>query len=243
MNKIINKFTDKIICKGEESIKELAEKYWANLSGANLSGADLSRANLSEANLYGADLSRANLYGVDLSWADLSWANLSWASLSGADLSKANLSKANLYEADLSKADLYGANLSGADLSGADLSEAYLSEADLSGANLSGANLDGANLEFFRFPSIRLISSIQLGLIPNDLALELMRRDVDGHPYPEKFDEWAKGGDCPYQNEERFWLFNEKREAWKPGKPQMSDKDLIIAICKEKGWKIKNYTL
>ena len=24
MNKIINKFTDKIICKGEESIKELA---------------------------------------------------------------------------------------------------------------------------------------------------------------------------------------------------------------------------
>ena len=216
MNKIISRFTDKIICKGEESIKELAEKYGANLSGANLSGANLSGANLSKSNL-----SKSNLYGADLCRANLSWADLS---------------KANLYEADLSKADLYGANLSGADLS-----EAYLSEADLSGANLSGANLDGANLEFFRFPSIRLISSIQLSLISNNLALELMRRDVDGHPYPEKFDEWAKGGDCPYQNEERFWLFNEKREAWKPGKPQMSDKDLIIALCKEKGWKIRNY--
>jgi len=203
MNKIINKFTDKIICKGEESIKELAEKYGANLDGANLDGANLSGANLSGANLSRANLDRANL--------------------SGANLSGTNLSQANLSRANLDRANLNGVNLSG--------------------ANLSGANLDRANLEFFRFPSIRLISSIQLSLISNNLALELMRRDADGHPYPEKFDEWAKGGDCPYQNEERFWLFNEKREAWKPGKPQMSDKDLIIALCKEKGWKIRNYTL
>ena len=178
MNKIISRFTGKIICEGKESIKELAEKFRANLYEADLYGA----------NLAGADLSGANLY----------------------------------------RADLYGANLSGA---------------NLSGANLSEADLYWANLEFSRFPSIRLISSIQLGSISDNFALELMRRDADGHPYPEKFDEWAKGGDCPYQNEERFWIFNEKREVWKPGKPQMSDKDLIIAICKEKGWKIKNYTL
>jgi len=216
MNKIINKFTDKIICKGEESIKELAEKYGANLSGANLDEANLS-------------------------WANLFWANLDRANLSGANLSGANLSGANLSGANLDEANLSEANLSGANLSGANLDEANLNGANLNGANLSGANLDEANLEFFRFPSIRLISSIQLSLISNNLALELMRRDADGHPYPEKFDEWAKGGDCPYQNEERFWLFNEKREAWKPGKPQMSDKDLIIALCKEKGWKIRNY--
>ena len=218
MNKIINKFTDKIICKGEESIKELAEKYGANLSGANLDETNLPWANLDEANL-----NRANLSGANLSGANLSRANLDRANLSGANLSGANLSQANLSRANLDRANLNGANLSG--------------------ANLSGANLDRANLEFFRFPSIRLISSIQLSLIPNNLALELMRRDADGHPYPEKFDEWAKGGDCPYQDEERFWLFNEKREVWKPGKPQMSDKDLIIAICKEKEWKIRNYTL
>jgi len=216
MNKIINKFTDKIICKGEESIKELAEKYGANLSGANLDETNLPWANLDEANL-----NRANLSGANLSGANLSRANLDRANLSGANLSGTNLSQANLSRANLDRANLNGTNLSG--------------------ANLSGANLDRANLEFFRFPSIRLISSIQLSLIPNNLALELMRRDADGHPYPEKFDEWAKGGDCPYQNEERFWLFNEKREAWKPGKPQMSDKDLIIALCKEKGWKIRNY--
>ena len=223
MNKIISRFTDKIICKGEESVKELAEKSGANLSGADLFGA----------NLFGADLSGADLSGANLSGADLYRANLSGANLSGADLSGA----------DLSGADLFGANLSGADLYRADLYRADLYRANLPGANLSGANLSRADLEFSRFPSIRLISSIQLGLISNDLALELMRRDADGHPYPEKFDEWAKGGKCPYQNEERFWLFNEKQEAWKPGKPQMSDKDLIVALCKEKGWKIRNYTL
>jgi len=158
MNKIVNRFTDKIICKGKESVKELAEKFRANLSVA--------------------DLSRANLSGVNLSWA-----------------------------------------------------------------GLYGANLSGANLEFSRFPSIGLLSSIYLGTISDNLALELMRRDADGHPYPERFDEWAKGGDCPYQNEERFWLFNEKKIVWKPGKPQMSDKDLIIAICRETGWKIRNYKI
>jgi len=66
-----------------------------------------------------------------------------------------------------------------------------------------------------------------------------MRRDAYAHPHPEKFDEWAKGGDCPYQNEERFWLFNEDAELWKPGLPQMADRDLIVAICKENGWGIK----
>jgi len=68
-----------------------------------------------------------------------------------------------------------------------------------------------------------------------------MRRDAFSHPHPEKFDEWAKGGPCPYQNEERFWQFSEKRELWKKGKPKMRDSDLIIEICKSQGWKIQKY--
>ena len=125
-----------------------------------------------------------------------------------------------------------------AEENGADLSGADLSGADLSGANLSGADLSGANLSFHQFPSIRLLSSIPLGKISDILTLELMRRDAFGHPHPERFDAWAKGGDCPYKNEDRLWHFRENRNLWKPGNPEMTDRDLVIAICKEKGWKI-----
>jgi len=68
-----------------------------------------------------------------------------------------------------------------------------------------------------------------------------MRRDAYAHPQPTLFDEWVNGGSCPYQNEERFWHFEPKKDLWKPGKPQMKDSDLILAICKEKGWKIRGY--
>ena len=140
-----------------------------------------------------------------------------------------------------SKAKLYGANLYGANLYRANLSEANLSEANLYGANLSRANLYGAKIEFQQFPSIRLLSSIPLGELSDQITLELMRRDAYAHPEPDKFNNWAKGSKCPYQNEERFWHFQEKKELWKAGKPKMRDSDLVLAICKEKGWKIRGY--
>ena len=69
-----------------------------------------------------------------------------------------------------------------------------------------------------------------------------MRRDAYAHPYPEKFTTWAeKDSKCPYQNEEQFWYFQEKKELWRVGKPIMTDRDLIVAICKAKGWGIRGY--
>jgi len=79
-----------------------------------------------------------------------------------------------------------------------------------------------------------------LGSLSPKLSTELMRRDVYSHPYPERFDEWAKGGPCPYQKEERFWMFDLRKEDWKPGKPEMSDVELIRAICAEKNWEIED---
>ena len=163
-------------------------------------------------------------------------ANLSWADLSGADLSGANLSGANLSRANLSWANLYGA-----DLYMANLSWANLSWANLSGANLSGADLYRAKIEFMRLPSIKMLVSFDLGSLSDALTLELMRRDAWAHPKPELFDAWANGGSCPYQNEDRFWLFELKKKLWKPGPPEMRDSDLILAICREKGWKVKGY--
>jgi len=231
MTEIRNRFTDKKIAEGKGSLKTITEKAKADLAGADLYRADLYRADLSGASLYRADLYRADLAG----------ANLSGASLSGANLSGASLYRADLSGADLTRADLTGADLSGADLSGADLTRADLTGADLSGADLTRADLTGADLEFHQFPSIRLVSSIQLGELSDEITLELMRRDVYAHPKPELFNEWVKGGNCPYQNEERCWFFSEKRALWKTGDPTIRDSDLIIAICKEKGWKIKGY--
>uniref|UniRef100_A0A6M3JDQ4 Pentapeptide repeat-containing protein n=1 Tax=viral metagenome TaxID=1070528 RepID=A0A6M3JDQ4_9ZZZZ len=152
---------------------------------------------------------------------------------SRSDLSGADLSGADLYRADLSGADLSGANLSGANLSGANLYRA-----DLSGANLYRADLYGAKIKFSKFPSIRMLSSINLGELSPALSCELMRRDAYAHPHPKRFSEWAKGGSCPYQNEERFWIFDLRKKDWKPGKPEMTDVALIRAICAEKGWEI-----
>jgi len=166
--------------------------------------------------------------------------NLRGADLRNVDLRNVDLRGTDLRGADLEGADLRGTDLRGTDLEGADLRGTDLRNVDLRGADLRGANLEGAEIEFHLFPSIRLLSSMPLGELPNNLTLELMRRDAYAHPHPDRFDDWAKNqGDCPYQNEDRFWYFQEKKELWKAGKPTMIDRDLIIAICKEKDWKIK----
>jgi hypothetical protein len=152
-------------------------------------------------------------------------ANLRSADLSGADLSGANLSGANLSGANLSGADLSGANLSGANLSGANLSGANLRSADLSGADLSGADL----------PSPTMLLLANWFSVSAKLTLELMRYDASNHPEPAKFDDWAKGGRCPYSGIrwQRCANFQENRELWKPGKAK-SAFELVLILFAEK---------
>jgi hypothetical protein len=142
----------------------------------------------------------------------------------------------NLMGADIVDSDLRGSNLSRANLMNSDLRGAKLMN-----SNIMGADLRGSNIELPQFPSIRLLSSFILGDLSPELTLELMRRDAMAHPHPELFDKWANGGDCPYKDVERFWMFQVDREIWSPGLPQMTDRDLIVAICRERGWEIKGY--
>jgi len=224
-------------------VLEQHKEWWSGIGGkrAYLKGADLEGADLEGADLKGAYLEGADLGGAYLKGADLKRAYLKGANLKGADLKGANLKGANLKGADLKGANLKGAYLKGADLEGAYLKGADLGGADLKRAYLKGADLKGANLEFFSFPSLRLISSINLGEVSSELALELMRWDARCHPHPERFDEWSKGGDCPYITEDRFFFFLEKREDWKPGDPKLRGDELILKICEEKGWGIRGY--
>ncbi len=149
--------------------------------------------------------------------------------------------RANLSDANLSYANLSDAKLSGADLCRANLCRANLSYAKLSGADLCRANLYRATIKFSKLPSLSFLSSLILGKLNDVLTLELMRRDAWAHPHPERFDLWANDGQCPYENEDRFWKFELRKDLWKPGKPEIRDSDLIIEICKEKGWKIDGY--
>jgi hypothetical protein len=79
-----------------------------------------------------------------------------------------------------------------------------------------------------------------LSLVSDNITLELMRRDAQFHPNPFKFDEWAKGGKCPYDNCicQQAYHFEHNSELWVPGKPTMTDYELLLAIAKEKKWKI-----
>jgi len=93
----------------------------------------------------------------------------------------------------------------------------------------------GEKTKFYKFPVS--ILRARLKDLPDDLTLERMRRDAWSHPHPEFFDCWVNDGECPYKNgESRMHFFNEKKELWKPGPPQMRDWDLIVAIAKYKKW-------
>jgi len=217
-----------------ESLKsaiEAAVSSHTDLKNADLWNADLKKADLWNASLKNADLRNTNLQDADLRCADLR----------DVDLRNAYLWCANLRNADLRNADLRDTNLRDANLKNANLRDADLKNADLRNADLRSANLRNARIKFPKFPSIGTLSSIYLYELPDELTLELMRRDATAHPYPERFSEWAEGGRCPYQAEEYFWDFEQKRHIWKEGKPKMKDVDLIFAICKAKGWQIRGY--
>ena len=133
--------------------------------------------------------------------------------------------------ADLSYADLRYADLSSANLSYADLSSANLRYADLRYADLRYADLRYADL-----PSPTMLLLASWYQVSAKLTLKLMRYDAANHPEPTKFDEWAKGGDCPYADVkwQRCATFQENRELWKPGKATKSALELVLMLFKEK---------
>ena len=153
--------------------------------------------------------------------------------LPGANLRGANLWVAHLGGAGLMEADLREANLGEADLRGADLREADLRGASLKGASLREANLRGANLEGAKDANLY---ECNWGELSDELTLEGMRKDAASHHDPEAFSEWAKGKEYPYGNSllPRRFLFKEKKELWRKGKPKLSDWEFLKQILEEK---------
>jgi len=103
--------------------------------------------------------------------------------------------------------------------------------ADLSYADLSSADLSSANLPA---PTMLLLAAWYS--VSAELTLKLMRYDAANHPEPDKFDEWAKGGNCPYADVkwQRCANFQENIELWKPGKTIKSALELVMMLFAEK---------
>lgn len=111
-----------------------------------------------------------------------------------------------------------------------------LSSANLSCANLSCAKLSYANLSYANLPPPPIVLLANWGELSEKLTVELMRYDAANHPDPSTFDDWAKGGGCPYGNVnwQRSANFREKRELWEPGLSK-SALELLLLVFAEKG--------
>ena len=144
-----------------------------------------------------------------------------------ADFCGKNLEGANIPGANLRGANFLGANLEGANLRGVNLRSVNLCGVNLSDSNLRDSNLSGA---YYNLHNILQIQFTNL-----DCITEAMKHDAANHPKPELFDEWAKGGACPYQKYPNTRLINgfmPHREFWKPGKPKTNLWELWLMIAK-----------
>jgi hypothetical protein len=98
-------------------------------------------------------------------------------------------------------------------------------------ANLSSANLNSADL-----PSPTMILLASWREVSDSLCADLMMYDASCHSDIKKFDDWAKGGPCPYRGTkiQRACNFSEKRELWGKGKFH-TPYSLMLRLFKEKG--------
>ena len=71
------------------------------------------------------------------------------------------------------------------------------------------------------------------GKVSDKLTIELMRYDAQNSLYPERFDDWAKGGNCPLVTFQRSVNFQEKRELWSKGETKTA-LELVLMLFKEK---------
>ena len=113
---------------------------------------------------------------------------------------------------------------------------ADLSYADLRSANLRSADLCSADLRSADLPAPTMLLLAAWYSVSAELTLKLMRYDAANHPEPDKFDEWAKGGNCPYADVkwQRCANFQENIELWKPGKTIKSALELVMMLFAEK---------
>ena len=100
-------------------------------------------------------------------------------------------------------------------------------------ANLQWADLRGANLQRAKY-GLQSVLAANWRAVSDALTTEMMKWDAHASPNPAAFMMWKNGGDCPLGKTERLFLFAEKRELFRSGKPAMTLWKLWEALCREK---------
>ena len=120
----------------------------------------------------------------------------------------------------------------GISLHHANLHNTDLYKADLQNADLRHSDFCYADMRYAKFSILSFLRISICGDISDNLILELMRHDAE-FTGKEKMSVWAKGGECPYKDMERDFLYDENPKLWKHGNPKLRGLDLFKAIAKE----------
>lgn len=86
-------------------------------------------------------------------------------------------------------------------------------------------------------PDIEQILLVHWRNLSDELTSLCIAYDQSLHPNPERFEEWAKGGRCPYDggySKYRAIWFQERKECWSPELQPPNVKDLVLRILDEK---------
>jgi hypothetical protein len=84
-----------------------------------------------------------------------------------------------------------------------------------------------------------ILTIINWGLLSDKMTLEMMRHDAESCGI-EAMNNWIKTNICPFANSRRDYLFQEKKELWIPGVPELRGIELLKALCKEKNYKLES---
>lgn len=136
----------------------------------------------------GLNLDFTILRDEDLTGINLSNASIRFSEIINTRLQESNISNSNFFflkfiDVDLNKADFKNANLENVKFVDCNLSGADLTGARLLRTEFNRSILDGCKIKFHKFFDLQKLVHIKLGLLPECLYSELMKRDFYGRQW------------------------------------------------------------
>jgi len=144
-----------------------------------------------------------------------------------------NINGVNFFMSRMVNSDFHGSNFIESDIRSTIFSSVNLSGCDFTGALIdyrtwfAGCILEGCKIEFLEEMRLSHFLTIRFGYLPENLCNEILRRSdcfIDGQNLENERGD-SISIDCP---------------SWGPEPATMNNNDLMIEICKYKGWGIKN---
>lgn len=235
------------------------------LLNKDLSGARLKNVHLEPLNMHKRDFTKSRFVDTAFVYSKISECDFSGSQFWGVAFKDTIFEGCDFSDCRFDKCffgstDMHACDFTGVIFDDCSVHRAYLCNNEFSGTEIYSTSfyrtvLKGCNLQFPSFPSLDTMVGFDYEALPNQLVLELMLRDAHAHPQPDRFKSWAYcSSSCPLTTPQyrvsRTWHFQEDprvlEEHLEQGGnliPQMTDAELIIALCKAMGWTIRGYPI